>query len=98
MLEAKGARINIYGPHAERGEHAEAEHVPKRTLNEAVENSDCVIILTVEDQFKRLNLKNLRSLMKTQAAIVDLAGVFEPGIVESEGFIYRGLGRGAEKK
>jgi UDP-N-acetyl-D-mannosaminuronic acid dehydrogenase len=98
IMEAKGARVNLYRPRAGKNEDAEAEHVPKRTLNEAVENSDCVIILTVEDQFKRLNLKNLRSLMKTQAAIVDLAGLFEPGIVESEGFIYRGLGRGAEKK
>jgi hypothetical protein len=52
----------------------------------------------MEDQFKRLNLKSLRSLMKTQASIVDLAGLFEPELVESEGFIYRGLGRGVEKK
>ena len=98
MLEAKGARINLFDPRAGKSEDAETAHVPKRTLNEAVENSDCMIILTEEDQFKRLNLKNLRSLMKTQAAIVDLAGLFEPGMVESEGFIYRGLGRGVEKK
>ncbi len=98
MLEMKGARINLYGRRAGKSEDTEAERVPKRTLNEAVENSDCVIILTADDQFRRLNLKNLRSLMKTQAAIVDLVGLFEPGIVESEGFIYRGLGRGAEKK
>jgi nucleotide sugar dehydrogenase len=94
MLEAKGARINLYDLRGEKSEGAETAHIPKRTLNEAVENSDCTIILTAVDQFKRLNLKNLRSLMKTQAAIVDLAGLFEPGMVESEGFIYRGLGRG----
>jgi len=98
MLEARGARINLYDPRAGKSEDAETLHVPKRTLNEAVENSDCIIILTGEDQFKRLNLKNLRSLMKTQAAIVDLAGLFEPEVVEGEGFIYRGLGRGVEKK
>ena len=98
ILEAKGARINLYDLRGERSEGEETAHVSKRTLNEAVENSDCIIILTMEDQFKRLNLKSLRSLMKTQASIVDLAGLFEPELVESEGFIYRGLGRGVEKK
>jgi nucleotide sugar dehydrogenase len=98
MLEAKGSRINLYDPRAGKSEDAETARVPKRTLNEAVENSDCLIILAAEDQFKRLNLKNLRSLMKTQAAIVDLAGLFESAAVESEGFIYSGLGRGVEKK
>jgi nucleotide sugar dehydrogenase len=98
MLEAKGARINLYDPRAGKSEDAETAQFPKRTLNEAVENSDCLIILAAEDQFKRLNLKNLRRLMKAQAAIVDLAGLFESAAVESEGFIYRGLGRGFEKK
>ena len=98
MLEAKGARINLYGPASGKSDHSEIKPVPKKTVNEAVENSDCIIILNSEDQFKRLNLKALRLLMKTQAAIVDLVGFFEPGIVENEGFIYRGLGRGNVKK
>jgi UDP-N-acetyl-D-glucosamine dehydrogenase len=98
MLEAKGARINLYGPAAGKSDHSEMKPIPKKTVNEAVENSDCIIILNPEDQFKRLNLKALHLLMKTQAAIVDLVGLFEPGIVENEGFIYRGLGRGNVKK
>ena len=98
MLEAKGARINLYGPASGKNDRSEIKPVPKKTVNEAVENSDCIIILNSEDQFKRLNLKALRLLMKTQAAIVDLVGFFEPGIVENEGFIYRGLGRGNVKK
>jgi hypothetical protein len=36
--------------------------------------------------------------MKMPAAIVDLTGTIEPQKVEKEGFIYRGLGRGAVKK
>ena len=98
MLEAKGARINLYGPASGKSDHSEMKKIPKKTVNEAVENSDCIIILNPEDQFKRLNLKALHLLMKTQAAIVDLIGLFEPGIVENEGFIYRGLGRGNVKK
>jgi UDP-N-acetyl-D-mannosaminuronate dehydrogenase len=67
-------------------------------LNEAVEGTDCIVILTEHDQFKRLNLKKLRAVMKMPAAIVDLTGTIEPQKVEKEGFIYRGLGRGAGKK
>jgi UDP-N-acetyl-D-mannosaminuronate dehydrogenase len=98
MLEAKGARINLYGTASGKSDHSEMNLIPKKTVNEAVESSDCIIILNSEDQFKRLNLKALHLLMKTQAAIVDLVGLFEPGMVENEGFIYRGLGRGIVKK
>ncbi|TRO42473.1 hypothetical protein E2P42_03045 [Candidatus Bathyarchaeota archaeon] len=98
MLEAKGARINLYGPGSGKSDDSEMKLISKKTMNEAVENSDCIIILNSEDHFKRLNLKSLHLLMKTQAAIVDLVGLFESGIVENEGFIYRGLGRGTVKK
>jgi hypothetical protein len=52
------------------------------------------VILTGEEQFKHLNLKKLKAMTETPSVIVDLAGAFEPGAVEAEGFIYRGLGRG----
>jgi hypothetical protein len=54
--------------------------------------------LTEQDQFKRLNLKRAQAVMKIPAAIVDLAGIFEPRKVERKGFTYRGLGRGVGKK
>jgi len=97
-LEAKGTRINLYDPRGGKTDPANQTLVPKRSLTEAVENCDCIVIVTAEDQFKRLNLKNIRSIMKTPAAIVDLAGLFEPAKVESEGFIYRGLGRGVDRE
>jgi hypothetical protein len=40
-----------------------------------------------------LNLKKIKALMKSPPVIVDLAGRFEPQEVETEGFIYRGLGK-----
>jgi UDP-N-acetyl-D-mannosaminuronic acid dehydrogenase len=98
MLEAKGAKINLYDPTFAKSEMAETPTMLKRSLNEAIEGADCIIILTEQDQLKRLNLKNLRALMRTPAAIVDLVGMLEPQKVEKEGFIYRGLGRGIEKK
>jgi hypothetical protein len=55
------------------------------------------VILTGQEQFSRLNLKKLRTVMKTPAVLVDLIGVAEPEKVQAEGFIYRGIGRGCDK-
>ena len=91
-LLMKGAKTNLYDP-ASKGDALDLGDV-KSSFNEAVEGVDCVVILTGEEQFKHLNLKKLKAMTKTPSVIVDLAGAFEPGAVEAEGFIYRGLGRG----
>ncbi len=98
MLEKKGAKASLYDPSLSKNEIANMARVLKRSLNEAAEGTDCIVILSEQDQFKRLNLKKLRAVMKTPAAIVDLTGMIEPQKVEKEGFIYRGLGRGAGKE
>lgn len=98
MLERKGAKASLYDPSLSRNEQVNMAHLLKRSLNEATEGTDCVVIMSEQEQFKRLNLKKLRAVMKTPAAIVDLTGLLEPLKVEKEGFIYRGLGRGAGKK
>ena len=95
MLELKGAKVYLYDPLAKR-ESLDLGVVKSRNRNETVEGTDCIVVLTGEDQFKNLNLKKLKALAKTPAVIVDLAGVFEPKKVETEGFIYRGLGRGTD--
>jgi UDPglucose 6-dehydrogenase len=98
MLEAKGSRITRYDPQGVESEQAEEKRTLRRTLNEAVEGTDCIVILTRLDQFKRLNLKKLRAVMRSPSAMVDLVGIVEPSKVEEEGFTYRGLGRGVWKK
>ena len=94
MLEAKGAKVSLYDPYLSSGEFVGMQHPLKKNLNEAVEGADCILILTGHDQFKRLNLRRLKVMMKMPAAIVDFEGTVEPDKVEKEGFVYRGLGRG----
>jgi UDP-N-acetyl-D-mannosaminuronic acid dehydrogenase len=95
MLEAKGAKVSVFDPLSRR-EAVDLGVVKSSNLNETVEGTDCIVVHTGDDQFKNLNLKKLKALTKTPAVIVDLAGAFEPKQVETEGFIYRGLGRGIE--
>jgi UDP-N-acetyl-D-mannosaminuronic acid dehydrogenase len=91
-LLLKGAKASLYDPVSKSD--ASDVGVAKTSLNETVEGADCLVVLTGEEQFKRLNLRKLKALMKTPSVIVDLAGAFERSAVEAEGFIYRGLGRG----
>jgi nucleotide sugar dehydrogenase len=97
-LEARGAKVSLYDPYVPESEMTEMHVRFKKTLTETVEGTDCAIILTAHDQFKRLNLHKLKLVMKMPAAIVDLEGIVDPSKVEKEGFIYRGLGRGVWTK
>jgi nucleotide sugar dehydrogenase len=97
-LEAKGAKVTLYDPYFSENEKTESQRYFKKSLTEAVEGADCIIIMTGHDQFKRLNLRKVKALMKMPAAIVDLEGALEPDKVEKEGFVYRRLGRGVGAK
>jgi len=94
LIEQKGAKVTVYDPSAKK----ESESSVKTGLSDAVEGADCIVLLSDGEQFSRLNLKKLKSLMKSPSVIVDLVGKFEPAQAETEGFIYAGLGRGTDKK
>jgi len=98
MLEKRGAKTSLYDPLLSKNDLSDIARVLKRNMKEAVEGADCIVMLTEQDQFKRLNFKKLLAVMKMPAAIVDLTGMVEPKKVERKGFTYRGLGRGVEKK
>jgi UDP-N-acetyl-D-mannosaminuronic acid dehydrogenase len=98
MLEKKGAKVGLYDPLLPKNEIVNMARMFKRSLKDAVEGTDGIVILTEQERFKRLNLKKLRAVMKMPAAIVDLTGMIDPEKVERKGFAYRGIGRGMEKK
>ena len=98
ILEAKGAKVARYDPDFYTLNQIEVSMSIKKTLNEAAEGADCLVVLSSQEQVRRLNLKKLHALMKSPAALVDLAGIVDPSKLENEGFIYRGLGRGIDKK
>lgn len=99
MLESKGVRPALYDPYLSRRTITDPEQtVFKKSLTEAVEGADCIVIFAGHDQFKRLNLRKLKLLTNVPAAVVDFEGVLDPTKVEEEGFVYRGFGRGVWKK
>jgi UDP-N-acetyl-D-mannosaminuronate dehydrogenase len=98
LLEARGAKVTVHDPYFSGEELAWMKTKFKKSLNDALEAADCIVVLTGHDQFRRLNLKKTSFAMKKPAAIVDFEGIFDAEKVEKEGFIYRGLGRGVWTK
>jgi UDP-N-acetyl-D-glucosamine dehydrogenase len=94
MFEIRGAKLRLYDPYFDRDRAADSQLNLKTSLNEALEGADCIVILIGHDQFKNMNLQKMKLIVKMPAALIDLAGVFEPDKVEKEGMVYRGLGRG----
>jgi nucleotide sugar dehydrogenase len=95
---AKGAKVTLYDPILVKNETLEESPVLKNSLSETVENADCLVILTEQEQFEQLSLKKIKTLMKNPAVIVDLIGIINPEKVQTEGFIYGGIGRGIVDK
>jgi nucleotide sugar dehydrogenase len=98
VLTARGCRITLYDPYFSKDDLSDSLVPPTKSLADAVEGSDCIVIVTKHEQFKRLNLTRMKLMMRRPSAIVDLEGIAEPDKVEKEGFIYRGLGRGVWTK
>jgi nucleotide sugar dehydrogenase len=96
LIETKGAKTSIFDP-SSKMVLAELQIV-KGSLNEAIEGTDCIVVLTCQEQFKRLNFKKLKNIMKSPAIIIDLVGMFEAKKIETEGFIYRGIGKRERNK
>lgn len=98
MLETRGAKMRLYDPNLVVDELGDKRANYKHSLAEALDGSDCIVIAVNHEQFRKLNLKKTKLLMKMPAAIVDLVFAIEADKVEKEGFAYKGLGRGVSRK
>lgn len=64
-----------------------------RTLKEALEGSDCAIFVTDHSEYLALDLKLIRSWMRTPI-IVDGRNIFDAKKCAAAGFFYLGIGKG----
>src|SRR3989338_1940714 len=97
-LQGEGAVIRAFDPQAMK----EAAHLlPKVTLckdvYEAARGADCLAILTEWNEFKELDFKRLKKLLR-QPLIVDGRNLYDPRHMRALGFRYIGVGRGHTKE
>lgn len=92
-LAKHGAHIRAFDPQA----MPRARKIFKgvkfcRDAYEAARSSDCLIIVTEWDEFKRLDLKKIKKLLR-QPLIVDGRNIYSPDILKKNGFKYISVGR-----
>ncbi len=92
-LQRHGARIRAFDPQA----MGRAREVLKgvrfcRDAYDAAKASDCLIVLTEWNEFKELDLKKIKKLLR-QPLIFDGRNVYDPSLMESCGFTYICVGR-----
>lgn len=92
-LLKEGAQIRAYDPQAiERAKEIFPGITYCKDPYEVCEGCDGLVILTEWDEFRKLDLKKVKKLLKTPI-LIDGRNIFDPEMARSEGFIYSGIGR-----
>ena len=93
-LIEKGAKIKAHDPQG----MDEARHLLPAAINytedayDACRDADAVILLTEWNQYRALDLDQLKSIMRGDV-FIDLRNVYLPEQVIRKGFTYTGVGR-----
>jgi UDPglucose 6-dehydrogenase len=92
LLE-KGCRIKAYDPVAVKNAKKVLKSVSfAENAYETAENSECLVVLTEWNEFKELDMKKIKGLMK-KPMIVDGRNIYDPAQMRKLGFEYTGVGR-----
>jgi len=95
LLE-KGAHIKTYDPiameNAKRILHGKDGIIFAESALDAVTDADLLIIVTEWNEFRQLNLTEVKKAMK-QPRIIDGRNVYDRDDVEELGFVYQGVGQ-----
>jgi len=93
MLKNEGVKIKVFDPKAMNNAKKVLTAVTFcKDVYSAVRNSDCLAIVTEWNEFKEMDLKRVKRLMR-QPLIVDGRNIYNPNIVKKLGFKYIGIGR-----
>ncbi len=85
--------INVYDPQAiKNAQKIFTDIVYCSNPKEAARNADALIILTEWNEFKQLDLDDLKKVMR-HYYLFDGRNIYDPKKVKKLGFIYKGVGR-----
>ena len=93
LFRTLGAKLSLHDPYASNVEVNKMYGLPNLRLEEALKGSDCMVIVTGHEEFKKLQFEKIRALMKDRAVVIDGRNIVNSADVASNGFIYAGVGR-----
>lgn len=92
-LQKDGARIKAYDPVAmDRAKQVLKDVEYCSNPYEVVKDADCLALVTEWDEFKKLDMAKVKSLLKVPA-LIDGRNIYDPAKMKELGFIYKGIGR-----
>jgi UDPglucose 6-dehydrogenase len=93
LLEHEGATVRAYDPAAaEKAKRLLPSITLCKDAYEAVQGADAAILVTEWNEFKQLDLAQLRRAMR-RAVLVDGRNLYDPAAAAAAGFDYRAIGR-----
>ena len=91
LLNQQNVKLKIFDPYF-TSETVFGEQV-ENSINDAINASDAIIIITGHKEFNDLNLHNISNSMNNPI-LIDCTGKIDPAKAKSQGIIFRGIGRG----
>ncbi len=94
FLAQKGAKVRGFDPIAMPNARLEVPDVEYAAdMWKAAEGADAIVIATEWNEFRTMNLKRLREVLKG-TVVVDLKNIYEPERMRELGFVHVAVGRG----
>jgi UDPglucose 6-dehydrogenase len=95
LLRSEGAQVRAYDPVAMDNARRTLPDVHYATdAYDAVSGADAAVVVTDWNEFKQLDLRRLRGLMR-RPVLFDGRNIYEPAVARSAGFLYYAVGRGS---
>ncbi len=92
-MQKRGAKVKAFDPVAmEEAKHCLPDIEYAADEYEAIEGADILVLLTEWNQFRALDLKKVKRLLRSPK-IVDLRNIYEPKDMREMGFEYIAVGR-----
>ncbi|HEX2187190.1 MAG TPA: UDP-glucose/GDP-mannose dehydrogenase family protein, partial [Chloroflexota bacterium] len=95
LLQSEGALVRAYDPVAMDNARRSLPDIHYATdAYDAVSGADAAVVVTDWNEFKQLDLRRLRGLMR-RPVLFDGRNIYEPAVARSAGFLYYAVGRGS---
>jgi len=94
LLHNERAQVKAYDPAAMENAKKVLKNVTYcANPYEVAEGSDALIVVTEWNEFKQLDMAQMKAFMR-QPVLIDGRNIYDPQRMKDLGFIYRGIGRG----
>ena len=92
-LKKEGAKVKAFDPKAMENAKKSIRGITfSNDAYSAAKGADCLVIVTDWNEFKEMDLKKVKKLMR-RPIIIDGRNIYEPDLIKKAGFKYTGVGR-----